>query len=224
MSALPGCSCLRPGWHAQGAGCPGPTGARQAPQGAAGWGCGEPASALSSHCCFCVLQEMASSVYLVMEVSVCRPNRKDPCRRGWGRPHCLGHEPVGLGPQPWAPQWPQPVPEGWKVPLSPLPAWVAGDTCPGVGDDTGSQAQGGGTWAGGARPLTRPVTVSCSTATAGTWPTTCTVSGAAPRPVLTRPARRTRMHQLPGGGPASSAIPLALLGKIEGGPEPSGTL
>lgn len=80
----------------------------------------------STHCRFCVLQEMANSVYLVMEVSPCRPDQKDPCHWGWGRPHCLGHVP-------WAPQWPWLVPEGWKVPLSPLPAWDAGDACPGEG-------------------------------------------------------------------------------------------
>lgn len=28
----------------------------------------------TSHCLFCVLQEMANSVYLVMEVSPCRPS------------------------------------------------------------------------------------------------------------------------------------------------------
>lgn len=44
-------------------------------RGLAEWGQGKLPS--TSHCLFCVLQEMANSVYLVMEVSSCRPGCKD---------------------------------------------------------------------------------------------------------------------------------------------------
>ena len=41
------------------------------------WGVGQGVVLSASHCCFCVLQEMANSVYLVMEVSSCSPGRAD---------------------------------------------------------------------------------------------------------------------------------------------------
>lgn len=70
------------------------------------WGRGVLLS--TSHCCFCVLQEMANSVYLVMEVSSCSPGWEDregghswlpvPCHlgvRGWL--HVRGHRATPSG-------------------------------------------------------------------------------------------------------------------------------
>lgn len=51
------------------------TGLRGLFRGLAKWGQGKLPS--TSHSLFCVLQEMANSVYLVMEVSPCRPGCKD---------------------------------------------------------------------------------------------------------------------------------------------------
>ena len=71
MSTLTGLSCLSPGGvlrAAAGAGCPGHTGAKPGlPDGCQTGGQGVLPS--TSHRLFCVLQEMANSVYLVMEVS-----------------------------------------------------------------------------------------------------------------------------------------------------------